>query len=244
MRVKVLLALGLGLGLLTLAGCATMPADDGGGGLPQQPIDAPPPPPPSEPTVDEPAPPPPPPPPPPELLMPGLAWENNHSERLPWSAELRTQVRANLLSFNKATDWADFCPGWGSLSDDNKVDVVATMAVGIAKFESNYNPHTIFHEPPPLGVDSVGLFQLSYENGFTWCTLDRPNKSLEDPINNIKCAVPKMAKLIAKDKIIAAGSTGANAMGLSRYWSVMRLGSGHHLEDIRAMTHNLPVCHA
>ena len=241
---QIIASLILGVGLMVLAGCASIPAapDVGGpGDLPQQPIDAPPPPPPGETPAPEPGPPPPPPPPPAELLN-GLAWENGHSERAIWSTELRTQIKANLTSFNKAPDLADICSAYGELSDDDKVNVLATMAVAIAKYESNYNPHTIYHEPPPLGVDSVGLYQLSYEDGFSWCVLDRANASLEDPINNIRCAIPKMAKLIAKDRILTAGSTGANAMGLARYWSVMRLGAGHHLEDIRAATRSLALC--
>ncbi|EGF89751.1 lytic transglycosylase, catalytic [Asticcacaulis biprosthecium C19] len=246
MRLHQFAGLIAGFSLLALAGCASVPTGGGGGsGLPEQPIDAPPPPPPSETTVvEEPAPPPPPPPPPPEMLVSGLAWEMNHSERAPWSTELRTQVRANLASFDKATDWADFCPTYGSLTADDKVEVIATLAVAIARYESNYNPHTIYHEPAPLNVDSVGLFQLPYEDGFTWCTLNRTAKSLEDPINNIRCAVPKMARLIAKDKVVTAGSTGANAQGLARYWSTVRLGPTHKLAEIRNATRGLSICRA
>ena len=244
MKLKALASFVLGIGLMAMAGCASIPAGPEvggpGGELPQQPIDAPPPPPPTE-TPTEPDVPPPPPPPPAELLN-GLAWENNHPERAAWSDELRKQLKANLVSFNKAPDLADNCPAYRELDEDDQVTVLATMAVAIAKYESNYDPHNIYHEPPPLGVDSIGLYQLSYEDGFSWCVLDRANRSLEDPINNIRCAVPKMAKLIAKDRILTAGSTSANAMGLARYWSVMRLGAGHHLEDIRNATRSLALC--
>ncbi|WP_155847407.1 transglycosylase SLT domain-containing protein [Asticcacaulis sp. AC402] len=244
-RLQAFLCAIMGAGLLALAGCASLPTGGGGGsGLPEQPIDAPPPPPPSEGTVTEDtAPPPPPPPPPPEMLVSGLAWEINHAERLPWSAELRSQVRGNLASFDKATDWADFCPTYGTLTADDKVEVIATLAVAIAKFESNYNPRKIYLEPAPLNVNSVGLFQLSYEDGFTWCVLNRASKSLEDPVNNIRCAIPKMARLVAKDKVVTAGSTGANAQGLARYWSTVRLGSTHKLAEIRGATRALGVCH-
>lgn len=229
-------------GLLALAGCATVSTGyEGTGGLPEQPIDAPPPPPPGD-TGNEPAPPPPPPPPPPELLVQALAWEDGTPERAAWSAELRKQVANNLTSLSKASDMAGFCPAYASLSNDQKVEVLADLMVGIARYESNYDPHQIYHEPPPLGVDSVGLFQLSYEDGFTWCMLDRASKSLEDPLNNIRCAVPKMARLVAKDKVLAGGSTNANALGLARYWSVMRLGAGHHVDDIRRIALNMAVC--
>lgn len=242
MRIKPFVAIGLSVVVLALAGCATVPSDDGGFDLPEQPIDAPPPPPPSDtPVVDDTVPPPPPPP-PPELLVSGLAWEINHTERLAWSAELRKQVKSNLPSFDKATDWADFCPSYANLHVDGRVEVIATLAVAIARFESNYDPGKIYREPAPLNVDSVGLFQLSYEDRLTGCVVDRAAKSLEDPINTIRCAVPHMARFIAKDKLVTAGSTGANALGLARYWSVMRLGPTHKLAEIRAATRAAPGC--
>jgi hypothetical protein len=243
MRMNQLLAVGLSVAMLALAGCATVPTGGGDSGLPEQPIDAPPPPPPSDtsPAGDDTVPPPPPPP-PPELLEAGLAWEINHSERLPWSRELRAQVKANLASFDKATDWADFCPAYASLDEDGRVEVISTLAVAIVRYESNYDPRKVFREPAPLNVDSVGLFQLSYEDRLTGCVVDRAVRSLEDPLNNIRCAVPHMARFIAKDKVVTAGSTSANALGLARYWSVMRLGPAHKLEQIRAATRATPGC--
>ena len=237
MKLNLLLAMALGASLLTVTGCATIVAgDEGTGGLPEQPIDAPPPPPPGDPVVDET--PPPPPPPPPELLTQSLAWENGSVERAAWSAELRTQVAANLTSFDKASDMASFCPAYGSLTKDQKVEVLSTLIVGIARYESGYDPRQRYHEPD--GSWSVGLYQLSYTDGFSWCTLNEASKSLEDPINNIKCAVPKMARLVARDKVFAAGSNLSNAMGLARYWSVTWLG--RHISDLRGLTSNLAVC--
>ncbi len=242
MKMKQLAALVLGVGLLALAGCATVSTGyEGTGNLPEQPIGAPPPPPPSDDaTGDEAAPPPPPPPPSQVLLTPALPWENGDPERAAWSAELRAQVANNLTSLSKASDIQSYCPAFAKLGSDDKVEVLSTLFVGVAGYESGYDPHHIYHEPAPLNIDSVGLFQLSYEDGFTWCAIDRNARSLEDPINNIRCAVPKMTRLVAKDHVLAAGSTSANALGLARYWSVMRLG--HHIDDIRRMTLNMAMC--
>ena len=242
MRLKPFCALALGFGLLALAGCATVSDIDTGGGLPEQPIDAAPPPPPPADTaaVDETPPPPPPPPPPPELLTQSLAWEDGDAGRAQWSGELRAQIRGNLKSFDKASDIASFCPAYATLDADDKTSVLATLMVGIARYESGYTPDEVTVRE--YGNNSYGLYQIAYEDGFSWCALDRKTDSLFDPVNNIRCAVPKMARLVARDKVLAAGSTDANALGLARYWPSMRLGPGHHLDDIRRLTLNLAVC--
>lgn len=237
LNLKLVLALGA---LLAMTACATVDTGyEGTGGLPTQPIDAPPPPPPSDASIPDETPPPPPPP-PPELLVPSLSWENGGVERAMWSETLRDQVAANLASFDKASDMAGYCPAYGHLDKKDKVEVISTLIVGIARYESGYDPHQRFHEPD--GSWSVGLFQLSYTDGFSWCTLNEASNSLEDPINNIKCAVPKMAKLVAKDKVFAAGSNLSNGLGLARYWSVTWVG--RHIDDIRALTINQAVCQA
>lgn len=150
-----------------------------------------------------------------------LKWEENHKERAPWSLQVMKQFKENLSSFEKASDVKTFCPKFSSLDESKKVHALSTMAVAIALYESSYNPNSIYHEPPPLGIDSVGLYQLSYEDKFSWCNLDRKSKTLQNPMINIDCAIPKMAKLAAQDGIISGGSTGA-WRGLARYWSVMR----------------------
>ncbi len=173
-----------------------------------------------------------------------LAWESGHPERREWSAALRAAIAAQLASFDTAADFAGFCPSYAGLTPDQRTEVIATLAVAIAFRESGYKPGTVFAEPPPLGVDSIGLFQLSYEDGFSWCDLDRARDTLKDPLNNIACAVPKMARLVAKDRLFAAGSTGSDARGLSRYWSVVRSGPTHFKDEILGKAAALPACQA
>lgn len=135
---------------------------------------------------------------------------------------------------------SEYCPHYSSLSNEQRVEALANMAVGIARYESGYDPSQHFAEPG-LGYDSIGLYQLSYEDAFPWCSMDQPSKSLEDPITNIRCAVPEMARLAAKDKIISGPTAGDNR-GLGRYWSVVRAGSQHKRAQIIEATRAYAAC--
>ena len=125
-----------------------------------------------------------------------------------------------------------FAPGYSGLSASNQVRFWAELFVAIARFESNWKPNTIFHEPPPLGVDSVGLLQLSYEDERNHHLehLDRTAKSLENPLVNLRCGVKIMSNLVAKDGVVASSGTNGHRGG-ARYWSVLR--AGHKIDDIR-----------
>ncbi|HEU4885972.1 MAG TPA: transglycosylase SLT domain-containing protein, partial [Longimicrobium sp.] len=119
------------------------------------------------------------------------------------------------------------------LAADQQLRFWGELIVAMAKFESGWKPDVIFHEPPPLGVDSVGLLQLSYEDqaGYKLEPLDRARKSLEDPLVNLRCAVKIMAKLVKKDGVVARGAK-KQSRGAARYWSVLR--EGHHVDEIKA----------
>jgi len=171
-----------------------------------------------------------------------LDWERGHPERAAWSAALRQTIAADLPRFGVPADIGEYCPTFGRLDAARRTEALAVMSVAIAKRESAYNPATVFGEPPPLSVDSVGLFQLSYEDGFSWCRLDRASDSLKDPVNNITCAVGEMARLVARDGMIASGSTTSDARGMSRYWSVVRNGSSHFKAEIQGKVQVLPIC--
>lgn len=168
-----------------------------------------------------------------------LSWDNA-PERKAWSVQLFASVserKAQLEQGNPDT----FLVGYSTLSPERQNKFWAELIIAVAKFESSWNPHNIYHEPPPLGVDSVGLLQLSYEDQAHYGLepLSRQAKSLEDPVVNLRCGVKIFATLVAKDNIIAASSAGSHR-GAARYWSVLR--AGHHLDEIRAWSkqHVLP----
>ena len=174
--------------------------------------------------------------------LPALAWESGHPERTAWSAALRTAFHIRLAEIGVPADIGGYCPTFAALNDAGRVEALSTMAVAIARRESSYQPDQVYPEPPPLSVDSVGLFQLSYEDGFAWCQLDRASASLKDPVNNINCAVGEMARLVQRDGVVASGADVQGGKGLSRYWSVIQDGSAHKKSEIQSTVRALAIC--
>jgi transglycosylase-like protein with SLT domain len=166
-----------------------------------------------------------------------LSWDTV-AERKAWSRQLLGSIETMKTELDRGQPNL-FAPRYSTLDVSGQVKFWAEFFIAIARFESSWKPHEIFHEPPPLGVDSVGLLQLSYEDEPVYHLehLDRAGKSLEDPLVNLRCGVKIMATLVAKDGVVAATVDGKHRGG-ARYWSVLRAGGRHHLEEIRrhAMT--------
>jgi hypothetical protein len=159
-----------------------------------------------------------------------LSWDSR-PERKPWSEQLLKSVALAKEELDRGNP-EQFVPGYSELSESQQIKLWAELFVAMARFESNWKSHEIFHEPPPLGVDSIGLLQLSYEDEPLYHLehLDRSVKSLEDPLVNLRCGVKIMSTLVAKDGVVASSDSGRHRGG-ARYWSVLR--AGHHIEEIR-----------
>ena len=159
-----------------------------------------------------------------------LTWDSR-PERKAWSAQLLESVASAKQELDRGNP-EQFASGYSGLSESQQIKFWAELFVAIARFESNWKPHEIFREPPPLGVDSVGLLQLSYEDEPVYQLehLDRSAASLEDPLVNLRCGVKIMSTLVAKDHVVAASDRGKHHGG-ARYWSVLR--GGHHVDEIR-----------
>ena len=162
-----------------------------------------------------------------------LSWEGGHPERGAWSDELRSAIRPALANLELAQDIEKFAPNYKGLPESRRIDVWAALFVAIAYYESGYDPRSIFKETS--GQDSVGLLQLSYEDQKPYGLepLDRKARSLEDPLVNLRCGVKIMAHLVARDRVIAGGSSLKDGRGGGRYWST--LWEGHHLAGIQEM---------
>ncbi|MFM9435631.1 hypothetical protein ACFDR9_002701 [Janthinobacterium sp. CG_23.3] len=160
-----------------------------------------------------------------------LSWADK-PVRKPWSEQLLASVAAakNTLDLGNPEG---FVAGYSTLSLEHQLKFWAELLVAIAWRESAWEPTAIYHEPAPLGIDSVGLLQLSYEDAvnYTLEPLDRAAKSLEQPLVNLRCAVVIMASLVSRDKVVASSSRNRHAGG-ARYWSVLR--KGHHIVEIQA----------
>jgi hypothetical protein len=159
-----------------------------------------------------------------------LTWDSL-PQRKAWSRQLLESIASAKQELDHGNP-GQFAPGYSGLAASRQFKFWAEIFVAIARFESNWKPHEIFHEQPSLGVDSVGLLQLSYEDEPIYHLehLHRNMKSLEDPLVNLRCGVKIMGTLVAKDGVVAS-SDGEKHRGGARYWSVLR--AGHHIDEIR-----------
>ena len=171
-----------------------------------------------------------------------LSWETNHPERATWSKQLIDSVKQYKTQLD-AGNPEGFIPGYDALTPVTQLKFWAELIIAIAKFESGWDPHNIFHEPPPLGVDSIGLLQLSYEDEphYHLEHLNKAAKDLENPLINLRCGLKIFSDLLALDGTVTR-LVNQKHRGAAAYWSVIREGSGHHLDDIRELTKkNTPV---
>ena len=164
-----------------------------------------------------------------------LSWDDA-PKRKTWSFQLIDSISMRKAQLDQGNPEA-FLAGYNTLSAPQQIKFWAELLIAVAKFESDWNPHDIFHEPPPLNNDSIGLFQLSYSDEVPYKLehLDPGAKSLEDPLVNLRCGVKIFATLVAKDRTVASSNSHEHR-GAARYWSVLRTGANHHLDDIKALT--------
>lgn len=140
-------------------------------------------------------------------------------------------IDAERPKLDKANDLARFCQN----ADTRRL--WAEIIDALTYYESGYDPTQIYHEPPPLGIDSVGLLQLSYEDKqYGFCNLNKATKSLQDPINNLDCGIKIFAYWIGHDGYI---STPQNH-GAARYWSTLR--QSRKLPNVIARVRNALGC--
>lgn len=165
-----------------------------------------------------------------------LSWDDS-PQRAAWSAALIEAVRSRKSDLD-AGHPDDFISGYAQLSPDAQVKFWAEFVIAIAKYESTWNPHAHFKEPPPLKVESIGLLQIAYEDEKEYHfdpPLDRNAKSLEDPATNLRCGVAILAKLVSQDGAVVGGK-GDHSRGGARFWAVLRDGKSHKLAAIKALT--------
>jgi hypothetical protein len=165
-----------------------------------------------------------------------LSWDSS-PERVGWSRALIDAIGSRKSDLD-AGHPDDFIPGYAKLSSEDQVKFWAEFVIAIAKYESTWNPHAHFKEPPPLKVTSIGLLQIAYEDDKEYHfdpPLDQQAKSLEDAATNLRCGVAILAKLVSHDGAVVGGK-GDHSRGAARFWAVLRDGKSHKLAAIRALT--------
>jgi len=163
-----------------------------------------------------------------------LSWDNL-PERKEWSAKLISLVRQKKDDLEMGQP-ETFIAGYNGLpSEALKIKFWCELLVAVAKFESDWNPKNVFHEPPPLGVNSIGLLQLSRQDQDFHHLTPRigDENDLKKPLLNLEWGVTIFARLLKRDGIVARGG-GDNSRGAARYWSVLR--AGHKIDLIKDLT--------
>ena len=172
----------------------------------------------------------------PDPSMPdSLSWEINHPERKEWSARLISLVSQNKDDLERGQP-ETFIAGYNGLpSEALKIKFWCELLVAVAKFESDWNPKNVFKEPPSLGVNSIGLLQLSLvdQTHFDLTPHIDDEDELKKPLLNLGWGVTIFARLLKRDGIVASG-TGSASRGAARYWSVLR--AGHKIDLIKDLT--------
>ena len=135
-----------------------------------------------------------------KLSWKGRVWKKS------WSNMMETAVERHgrrLLedSFVRNSGVKRICPGYFTATYDQKKKFWVTWMASISFPESGYDTETVFMEPAPLNKNSVGLFQLSYDDkrhggGCDFSGFLRDEYLLKDPSRNIRCAATIMQNQI------------------------------------------------
>lgn len=68
----------------------------------------------------------------------------------------------------------------------------------IINAESNFNNASVYKEPPPLNINSIGFFQLSLSDAKIYGCKFKTEADIQNPILNIECAFKIFTKLSKK----------------------------------------------
>jgi Bacterial SH3 domain len=173
-----------------------------------------------------------------------FAWDGKHRDAAKWNAYTRDAIRefGSAMVGSRPDDVADFCPKYGQLVDDDKVQFWIGLIAAMAKFESNWDPSVQytedFEDSSGNNVVSRGLLQISKESARNYGCEVPSASALHDAKVNLACTVKIINRWIDRDNVITEQSGGWK--GPARYWSVLRKSST--LGPIQAMTRKLSVC--
>lgn len=177
-----------------------------------------------------------------------------------WDKILIESVRSNIQTLSKASDLPVLFDRsdlkYSSLTEDQKVIVIAEILVQVMKHESDWKPDCYYVERT-MGIDPItgrqvaseGLLQLSYQDqvnykkyfdcGFDWekdklLKNNDPKKTIFDPAKNISCGVKILARQVEK--------YGAITISNGAYWSTLKVGGRYSkIDSIKAHLKGLKI---
>jgi hypothetical protein len=171
-----------------------------------------------------------------------LSWETK-PERKAWSDSLISRMNAEWALYDAAKDIGTFCPKYGALPKATRQKAWGEIWVGLAYYESSWNPKSSSVDVGTQGDKgswSVGLYQVSrndqpWAGGGTKYTYDE----LLTPLPNIHLATVLMKRQLKNTATIALPNSSK-----FRYWAILLVGNKYQkISEIAARVQkNVPDC--
>jgi hypothetical protein len=140
------------------------------------------------------------------------AWDKRRGSAA-WNSLVLREIHSRKEAFEAARDLEDFCPAYHSATDFEKDSCWLRIVSAMARFESGFRPGATYLEDS--GTTSVGLLMMNPAH----CPGARTAAHLKNPAANIRCAMARMALLIARDRNLSGP---VEERGAAAYWSVLR----------------------
>lgn len=163
--------------------------------------------------------------------VPTMRW-GKRSGSDEWTKAALTALEAEGVTLLSTTpsDVKNFCPGYASLSREQRKHFWVGLLSSVAKHESGYNPGA-----KGGGGRYLGLMQISAQTAQNY----NCQGSMLDGRNNMACAVKIAATNVGRDGTIA-GAQGKGWRGVARDW--MPLRSTEKRTDIAGWTSKQSYC--
>lgn len=173
-----------------------------------------------------------------------LSWENTtapHPERKPWSDKLTSIIKTDLVKYSEAKDITRICPKYKTLKDEQKIKAIGELYVGLAYYESSFNPKSFSVDVGNKNNKetwSVGLYSMSgvdsasrlYGADFT---------KLQDPLINIQVAAEQIRRQLKNTGLLILPNSSKY-----RYYAVILDGNKYSKvsEILARVKKNSPSC--
>ena len=147
-------------------------------------------------------------------------WDGHHGAEK-WTGYVEEGLDGSALPSIMPADASDFWSGYERADEAGRRQFWLMLISAVAKEESSFDPNCVYHEPPPLDEDSLGLMQLSVGDKSYGC--DFPDEAaVKDPRRNLLCAVRIIDELVQRAGRIG-GDVAHRKAGAAAYWSTLRV---------------------
>lgn len=173
-----------------------------------------------------------------------LNWEmTGKPERLEWSKYLLKTIKEDYWTqFSKLKDGTRFCSNYDSMSQDQKINVIANVIASASYYESGWNPKSSsvdVGKKENRDTYSVGLMQVSVvDQKWSGGGLTYKYDDLLKPIPNLHLTLQILSRQVDRRGLIILQNSDT-----MRYWAVMLEGNQYSkIPEIVSRVKKLSFC--